>query len=307
MKCLITFKPVIPVNEIARYLSISPHRIYVVEDGALEPDIITDTTVLITRGGIHRQEEYTDKIPGLSIIGRPGSGIEFINRLKSLKKGILYLNSGEASAQAVAEHTLLLALILIKKYKSFAKEIEELRWNRLADIPSLLKGKTAGIIGMGNCGLAFAKIIHKLGGKVIFYDPYLFLNRIPYQQVFSFDELLPLSDIISIHVNYTEKTRYLINEETLCKCKKNAIIINTARGGVVNTAHILNALIDGRISGYAADVFEYENESFSAIKKEGISYLQKLRSLNTVVITPHIAGSFPEIRLLTEKLSLIHI
>lgn len=246
------------------------------------------------------------KMPRLKLIATLSTGFDHIDIAACAKQKILVTNVPSYGTQTVAEHTIALMLALAKKIVISAERTRmgnfSLEGLRTFDICN----KTLGIIGFGKIGSAVAKIAKAFGMEVLVYDrkgAIKLAQSLAYKCV-SFDQLLKKSDIISLHAPLTEKTKHMISKKALAKMKKGAMIINTARGGLIDTQALVQALISGHIAGAGLDVLESE----IAIKEE-VQLLSshitpaELRTLIAnqilcnrpdVIITPHNAFNSQE-------------
>jgi D-3-phosphoglycerate dehydrogenase len=181
-------------------------------------------------------------------------------------------------------------LALLRKIAIADHEVREGTWNREKNRGSEIKGKTIGIIGFGNTGSAFASKFAGWDVQVIAYDKYKtnYTSGLSFVKESALEDVLASSDIISLHIPLTEKTRYLVNAEFLTRMKPGAILINSSRGRNVDTAALVKALQGGHLGGACLDVFENEKPaSYSSGEKKLYS---TLASLPNVILTPHIAG-----------------
>lgn len=211
------------------------------------------------------------------------------------KRGILVENIVNYSTAAVAQHTFALALALLEKlphYDHYVKSGTYKNQSRFSnfDVPyTELEGKTWGIIGMGNIGRKVAQIASAFGCKVIFHSVTGNSKVTEYEQV-SLQTLLEESDVLSLHCPLSDKTRDIIDYEALCKMKDTAILINVARGPVVNNKDLAKALQEGKITAAGLDVLEKE-----PIAKD--NPLGEIMDSNKLIITPHLAWASVEARL----------
>ena len=200
------------------------------------------------------------------------------------KKNIKCFNAAEGNRQAVAEHALAMILNLLNNIRVSDQEIRRGIWNREKNRGIELSGKTIGIIGFGNTGSSFAKILENFNVKILAYDKY----KEKYKFQSNLDEILEFSDIISLHIPLTEETKYLVNENFIDKAKKPFYIINTSRGQCIETKALIKGLKDQKILGACLDVFEQEKNSFEKIGEN--ADLKYLIESNKTILTPHIAG-----------------
>ncbi|MBQ3431212.1 MAG: 2-hydroxyacid dehydrogenase [Clostridia bacterium] len=218
----------------------------------------------------------------LKMIQRTGVGIDVFDIDELKKRGIpLYVNQG-VNAQSVAEHTVLLILACLKRLTVIDKDVKNGIWKKQEQGLSTyeLNGKTVGLIGMGNIGKRVARLLNAFGANVLFYDKY-YINKESdsiAQQV-DLDELYSRANIISLHCPLTAETKGLVNKESIRKMKDGVILINTARGPLINTADLLEGLKIGKVGFAGLDVYEVEPVNNTEI------LIQK-----NIITTPHIGG-----------------
>ncbi len=245
----------------------------------------------------------------LRFVARLGSGLEIIDQPYAAERGIAVINSPEGNMQAVAEHALGMLLALLNNLPEADRQIRGKKWQREAMRGRELAGRTVGIIGMGHTGTAFARLLQGFENKVVGFDPY----RQPSDPAYRFAEcvdlsaLLQQSDVISLHVPLTSETKHMVDARFLSSCRHGAILINTSRGGVVDTEALLSALDAGQLRGACLDVFE--NEQVHAWSASETAMYERLYSKYNVVLTPHIAGwthesKYKIAKVLIDKLSL---
>jgi D-3-phosphoglycerate dehydrogenase len=246
---------------------------------------------LIIRNRFPIDKKLIDAKSELKFIVRIGSGIEHIDSEYCSRKGIACISTPEGNAPAVAEHSLALTLAALKHLFSADKEVRQGEWLRNKNKSYQLSSATVGIIGYGNTGQAFAKLLRHFGSTILIYDKYNHGFPDDWIREVTLGELLQKSDIVSIHINYIPENHYFINKETFNLCKKGAIFINTSRGAVVNTADLIEALNNKKIRMAALDVLEFENSNLQIPpKNEWNNTLQTLSEMDNVILTPHIAG-----------------
>lgn len=227
----------------------------------------------------------------LRFIARLGSGLDTIDVNAATARGILVFSSPEGNANAVAEHALGMLLTLNNNFITADREVRNKIWRREANRGVELAGKTLGIYGFGNNGSRLGQITASLDLAVLAYDKYKpcgYSQGLAHVQEVDYSQLCAEADFISFHLPLTPETKYLVNHDFLYRCKRGVIIINTSRGKIVHTAHLLTALKEGQVSKAALDVFENEKvASFTAAEE---SMYQELYNLPQVMFTPHIAG-----------------
>ena len=235
-------------------------------------------------------KEMIDRAPSLQWIARLGSGLDIIDLPYAKSKGIHVYNSPEGNRNAVAEHTLGMLLCLTNQLRLADREVRNFDWNRELRRGTELMGKTIGVIGMGNTGSALANKLRSFGMEVLAYDKYKRIFDPAYAHVrwVSQEELCAQADIISIHVQLTSETQYLVGDSFLEKCKDGVILINTSRGKVVNIASVLTYLQSGKIGGLGLDVFP--NEKTATYNEDEKEMYGQLYEYPNTLLTPHIAG-----------------
>ena len=248
-----------------------------------------------------------DNASQLKWIGRLGSGLEQIDIEYAKQKNIECFSSPEGNRVAVAEHALAMLLVLLNNIHKAADEIKIGQWLRDENRGTELNGKTVGIIGFGNTGQAFTRLLSAFDVTVLAYDKYKTDFGSAVAREANLDQLCRYANVISFHVPLTAETFQMANEEFFAALQQKPMIINTARGKLVDNEALINALKNKRISGAALDVLYNENlSSYTDIENEQLSYLTGCQN---VLITPHIAGYTHEAfykmsKVLIEKLKL---
>jgi D-3-phosphoglycerate dehydrogenase / 2-oxoglutarate reductase len=249
-------------------------------------EIIGEFDALIVRSTTKVTKEIIEKGTKLKVIGRAGIGVDNVDVPAATEKGIIVMNTPQGNALAAAEHSLALMFAAARKIALADRTMKQGKWEKKALMGIELDGKTLGIIGIGNIGSIVADKALALGMKVIAYDPFVpeeFAEKRGIGLV-DFDTLLKESDFIAIHVPLVKETRNLINKETLAKMKKGVILINVARGPIVNEKDLFSALEEGHIACAALDVFEEEPP-----QKDNPLVLS-----DKTVCTPHLGASTKE-------------
>ena len=251
----------------------------------------------VIRSRISIDKDFMDAATNLKFIARAGAGMESIDVLYAEKKNILCLNSPEGNRDAVAEHALGMLLSLMNKLNKADHEVRNHQWIREANRGTELVGKKVGIIGFGNTGEAFARRLAGFNVTVLVFDKYRKISNNEFADLVQvhMEKLLEEADIVSLHVPLTAETEYLVNDSFIKGFKKNIYLINTSRGKVVNTVHLVQAIKSGKITGACLDVNEYEDSSFekSSIGASPASIPDAWKYLlnsDKVILTPHIAG-----------------
>lgn len=255
---------------------------------------VKDADVIIANKAPMNENTLKDA-PNVKLICLFATGFDNVDLAYCKNRGIKVANVVNYSTSAVVQHTLLLALSLEEKlvhYDNYVKSGEYGAQNRFSNFDRPFRefeGKTWGIVGMGNIGRGVAKVAQALGCKVIFYSASGKSTCTEYERV-EFDVLLAQSDILSLHCPLSDRTRGLINKEAFSKMKESAILVNVARGPVVDTQALYEALTQGQIAAAGLDVLE----------KEPISRdnpLNEIKDSTKLIITPHMAWASTEARM----------
>jgi D-3-phosphoglycerate dehydrogenase len=263
--------------------------------GALSEEQLIQEVKNVHLLGIRSKTQITDKVlanaPKLQAIGCFCIGTNQVNLNAARKKGIVVFNAPYSNTRSVAELVIGASIILIRKIIDKNKAAHEGKWFKEAKGSYELRGKTLGIIGYGSIGSQVSILAEALGMKVIFYDV---VTKLPLGNAISkksIKEVVSKSDIITLHIPENVATKNLINKSILKYFKKGSILINYARGEVVDLDALANSLKDGHLSGAAIDVFPAEPE------KNGDPFSSPLQNISNVLLTPHIGGSTEEAQL----------
>ena len=240
----------------------------------------------LVSGRLPIDKAVLDNAPRLKMIQRTGVGTEMLDVEAIKQRGIpVYVNAG-VNAQSVAEHTLTLILACLKRLPQINHQTHKGVWKKqqVGVTTRELKGKTVAMVGMGNIGRLVAQMLQPFGAKVVYTDVFRqsedVESRLGLTYCESFEVMLPKADILSFHCPLTKENTEMLNSKTLAMMKHGAIVVNTARGKLINPNDLYDALQSGQLSGVALDT-HYEEPV-----KEGY----RLAELDNVILTPHIGG-----------------
>jgi D-3-phosphoglycerate dehydrogenase/(S)-sulfolactate dehydrogenase len=222
----------------------------------------------------------------LKVIGRAGVGVDNVDLPAATRKGVVVMNTPGGSATTVAELALAMILSLSRHVAAATASVKAGKWEKKRFQGRELAGKTLGVVGIGNIGSVLVDRCKALKMKVIAYDPFISPEAAAKLGVrlVVLDDLWAEADVISLHVPLTEQTRHMVNAATLARMKPTALLVNCARGGIVDETALAAALAAGRLGGAALDVFEREPPPAD----------HPLLQLGNVVLTPHLGASTEE-------------
>ena len=257
-------------------------------DGDELKEAIKDAHFIGLRSRTHLTAEMIEAAPKLIAVGCFCIGTNQVDLNAAKARGIPVFNAPFSNTRSVAELVLGEILLLMRNVPQANAEVHRGIWNKSATGSHEVRGKKLGIIGYGHIGSQLSIIAESLGMDVYFYD---IENKLPLgnaKQVRSLEELLSSCDVVSLHVPELPSTKNLMNAERIAQLKQGAILINAARGTVVDIDALAQALKDGKIHGAAIDVFPIEPASINE------EFVSPLREFNNVILTPHIGGSTAE-------------
>ncbi|GLB48385.1 2-hydroxyacid dehydrogenase [Neptunitalea lumnitzerae] len=246
---------------------------------------------IIIRSRFSIDKAFLEHATNLKFIARVGAGVENIDGDFAREKGITLIAAPEGNRNAVAEQNLGVLLGLMNNIKKANRKVRRGKWERESNRGEELDGKTVGIIGYGYMGKAFAKKLRGFEVEVLCYDIKENVGDENATQV-SLEELQQKADVISIHTDLNPTSERMINAEFLNGLAKPIYFLNTARGKLVETQDLVNALKKGIVKGAGLDVLEYEKSSFEGLYDDDVmpEPLKYLTKSYDVILTPHIAG-----------------
>jgi D-3-phosphoglycerate dehydrogenase len=248
--------------------------------------IIHDYDGLVVRSETKVTAEVLDAASRLRAVGRAGVGVDNIDVAAATSRGIIVMNAPDGNTMTTAEHTVALLLALARRIPHGNASLLAGKWERKKFVGVELRGKTLGIVGLGRIGRVVASRARAFEMKVVAFDPFLAPEQLANTEI----ELAPLAevcaraDFLTVHTPLTAETRGIIGAKEIALMKKEARVINCARGGLVDERALYDALKEGRIAGAALDVFEQEPPAAD----------NSLLSLETVIATPHLGASTVE-------------
>jgi D-3-phosphoglycerate dehydrogenase len=249
---------------------------------------IKDVHILGIRSKTHITQKVLDAAKKLQAIGCFCIGVNQVDLHAATKRGVAVFNAPYSNTRSVAELVIAASIMLIRRIPDKNKSAHEGIWMKESKGSYELRGKTLGIIGYGNIGTQVSVLAEGLGMKVMFYDVETKMPMGNAVDAKSLKELLKRSDVITLHVPETPQTKNLVNKSNLKHFKKGSILINYARGEVVDLDALQLALKNGQLSGAAIDVYPWEPE------KNGDKFQTPLQNIPNVILTPHIGGSTEE-------------
>lgn len=246
---------------------------------------VADASGLIVRSKTKVTAEVIEAARKLRVIGRAGAGVDNIDLEAATRRGIVVMNTPGGNSVSAGEHAFALLAALARKIPFAHASLKSGQWNKSAFMGRELQGKTLGVLGLGKIGAVVARRAIGFEMKVLAYDPFVpesYAADIG-AELQSLEDVLSQSDFVTLHLPLNEKTRHVINKENLGRMKDGALLVNAARGALVNEADLIEALESGKLSGAALDVFEGEPNVSEAV-----------RNAPNIILTPHIAGSTQE-------------
>jgi D-3-phosphoglycerate dehydrogenase len=238
---------------------------------------LMDADVLIVRSATKVTAELIAGAPNLKVVARAGVGLDNVDAKACEVRGIKVINTPAASSNAVAELALAFMFCAIRKVPTLHMKMKQGTWAKKEGMGGELEGRTLGIIGFGRIGSILAKKASALGMRVLAYSDIAFSSE--HAKSVPFEELILESDVISVHVPLTPQTKGMLNREQIGRMKNGVVLLNTARGGIIDEEALYEACKSGKVFAAALDVYAQE------------PYSGKLLELDNVVFTPHIGAN----------------
>lgn len=247
---------------------------------------IAGAAALVVRSETKVTADLLKAAPNLRVIARAGVGTDNIDLEDATRRGIPVLTAPGGNSTSAAEHTFALLLSLLRRIPWAARALEEGKWDRKPFEGTELRGKTLGVLGLGRIGTQVARIGQGFGMTVIGFDAYVPAAHAQAMgvELLSLKEVLCSADILTLHLTLTDETRGLLDAERLSLCRKGAVLVNTARGALVDEKALAAALNSGHLGGAALDVFE----------PEPLPMDSPLRKAPNCLLTPHLGASTRE-------------
>ncbi len=249
-------------------------------------EIIPGYDALIVRSETKVTARVMDEAVRLRAIGRAGVGVDNIDIAAATQRGILVMNAPDGNTITTAEHTIALLTALARSVPQASASLKAGRWERKRFVGVELQGKTLGIVGLGRIGRVVASRARGLGMNVVAYDPFVTPESLLDAELefASLDQVYARADFLTVHTPLTPETRGIIGVEAFAKMKQGVRIINCARGGLVDEAALVDALVCGKVAGAALDVFAEEPPPTN----------HPLLAFDNVIVTPHLGASTTE-------------
>jgi D-3-phosphoglycerate dehydrogenase len=286
------------LNVLVTFPTIADAAKQILRDAGAEVTYINDTVItediliaqlakginaVFLRGSPPLTRRVIESARELRIIAKHGAGIDSVDLETATARGIVVVNAGGANADSVAEQSVAMMLSLARDLPQMTASLKAGRWDKPKYLGRDFRGRLVGIVGYGEIGQRTAKLAALMGARIAVYTR----SRVPADKLVEgaevetdLERLIGRVDILSLHLPLTEKTRNLINARTLGLMKPTALLINTARGGVVDEAALYDALKNGKIAGAGLDVFA----------KEPTDPKNPLFTLENVIVAPHVAA-----------------
>ena len=293
MKCLIidVVSPAI-AEELGKYMEVDTKILPTQEELA---SMIGDYEVLIMRVDPAINKTILDAAKKLKVIGVCSVGLNHIDMDTAKANGIQVFNAPGLNGNAVAELTISKMLELARHTVPACNDVKMYKhWDKYKFMGQELRGKTLGVLGFGRIGQRVGELARAFKMEVVAYDPYLPAEVFEQQHAKSMtiDEVLKVSDFVTIHMPLNDETRHLFNAHSISEMKTGAVVLNMARGGIVNEQDMCDALKSGKIGGYASDVMEKELADGGLT--EGAGFDSPLFECDNFIVSPHLGRGILE-------------
>ena len=272
---------------VERRIALALCKPYPSEDELVEAaNAIAAEALLLRMGSISRSA--IERIPTLKVIAKHGVGYDSIDTVAAAENGVIVVVAGGANSLSVAEHALALLLSVARSTAWLDHRVREGHWDKSRHAGIEISGRSIGFIGLGAIGREFLRLLAPFDMTARIYDPYLLPDQVPEGalRVDSIPELLRQSDIVSLHCPLTDENRKFLDADAFAMMKRDAILINTARGGLIDQSALLEALKTGVIFGAGLDTFAQEPTTAT----------DPLWALSNLVVTPHVGANTQEAR-----------
>ena len=291
MKCLIidVVSPAI-AEELGKYMEVTVSEQLPPSKDELK-GMIADKDVLIMRVDPKIDRDVLDAAKSLKVIGVCSVGLNHIDTKYAEEKGVQVFNAPGLNGNAVAELTISKMLDMSRHTIPACNDVKvNKNWDKYKFVGRELRGKTLGVLGFGRIGQRVGELARAFLMNVVAYDPYLPAEVFEQQHAtsMSIEEVLKVSDFVTIHMPLNDETRNLFNAKSIAGMKDDAVVLNMARGGIVNEQDMYEALKAGKIGGYASDVME--NELASGGLTEGAGFDSPLFGCDNFIVTPHLGA-----------------
>jgi D-3-phosphoglycerate dehydrogenase / 2-oxoglutarate reductase len=249
-------------------------------------EAVKGAQALVIRSATQVTADVLEAAADLVVVGRAGIGLDNVDVAEATRRGVMVVNAPQSNVLSAAEHTLALLLAQARNVPQANADLKAGVWNRSKWEGVELHGKTLGIVGLGRVGVLVAQRAHSFGMRLVAYDPFVSADRarqLGVALVPTIEELMEISDFVSIHATKTPDTVGLVNAPVLARAKPGLRLVNAGRGGIVDEDALAAAIADGRLGGAAIDTFAKEPTTESP-----------LFALDNVVVTPHLGASTAE-------------
>jgi D-3-phosphoglycerate dehydrogenase / 2-oxoglutarate reductase len=252
-----------------------------------------DADALLVRSRTKVDAALLAAAPRLSVVGRAGVGVDNVDVAAASARGVLVINAPTGNVVSAVEHTFALMLGLLRRVPEASASLAAGKWEKSKFLGSELAGKTLGIVGLGQVGSRVAARARAFNARLVGHDPYLPLEKAREMGVplVALDELLEVADIVTLHATASQGSRPLLGREEFARMKPGAVLVNVARGSLVDREALHEALVSGRLAGAALDVFDPEPPDPA----------DPILKLPNVLVTPHLGASTVEAQ---ERVSL---